>query len=516
MQRNKPPKPNNKKMLLLVSAFFLFITFLGFTWVVYQNGALLRNLERISVTKTFIDQQRKMSIARSPALFRKMAERHQYFPHEPQEISAIFARALFRGPGDHSTFAAYAFYLSSLDCCRDQAIAAWDESIRRCPTNAKVRLVAASGYLAVGEKEKGIASLRAAVQLDSSLARRVYELGMKRGLQINDLIPATPVTPIAQLELVRFLLNSGNKVAIVNRALNHLVQLDLSNEQRLEAIRLALQAEQLDVAAEQARLASKQRQIRGDGFGYLAEIAWLRKDVAAFERYAFEAEKAHLDHGDLEKAGKTAFDAYLKTTTNPDRAASIKRMRVLVDRYPAYAPILYRMSQLVSDPGQQMFYLEKAAKLDPAGYQNQLANLYFQHGKFSEAEEIFKQLINVPQHQVEAYRGWSRCKLAQGDVSGALQVLKTGIETVRESPVLLFQLAEVYSSYGDYHNAALSYASYTRSEPSQLNGYLRAADAYMKLGQYLEARSQCLQVLERDPANADAQSKLAYLKTLGY
>ncbi|HJZ13740.1 MAG TPA: hypothetical protein VJ521_16420, partial [Acidobacteriota bacterium] len=377
--------------------------------------------------------------------------------------------------------------------------------------------VAASGYLTFGEKEKAMNHLRAAIQLDPTVAQRVYDLGKKAGLRLPELIAITPSSPAGMVQLTQYLVSNGETGPTLKTVLQNLGTMTLSGPQRIDLIRYALNAEHYDIAAEQAKIASSREDTRAEGFASLAEIAWRKNDLSQFERFSAQAEKSYLDHAEIDKAAQSALEASSRLISRQDKISATRRLESLLNRYPRYAPAFFQMSAFHQDnPETQLYYLEKAVALDPAAYQKELAAAYLRVGKFAEAEEIYKRLVAVPENQVEAYQGWARCRIAQGNLLGAMDILKTAIDRTGGASALILQLAEAYDSFGDYQNAALTYQAYARSEPGRFDGYLRAAEVYMKLAQYWRAREQYLKVLEHDPNHAEARSKLSYLESIGY
>jgi tetratricopeptide (TPR) repeat protein len=319
------------------------------------------------------------------------------------------------------------------------------------------------------------------------------------------------------IQLSQYLIQKGKTEGSLVQVLKALSAMNLSGSQRLDLIRSAMNAGDYRLATEQAEIACKREDTKAEAYEYLAEISWRQNNFREFERYVVEAEKSHLEKGQTDRAAKIALEANLRLMQSQERIGSEQKMEGLLQRYPRYAPAYYQMSLLYRDhPERRLPYLEKAVDLDSAAYEKELASAYLQTGKYTEAEEIYKRLVLAGENQQEAYLGWSRCRLAVGNYSGAVEVLKTAMQTVGESAPLLWQLAEVYEAIVDYQNAATTYQAYTRMEPSRLDGYFRAADAFMKIAQYWNAREQYLKVLERDSGNSEARSKLTYLETLGY
>ena len=178
-----------------------------------------------------------------PVFYRTIADRVQFYPHDPASVAPMYETTIRKGPADYRNFSAYAFYLVSRNCCSDQVLALLNETVRRCPTNPEMYQVAASYYLAISRKDQALPYFRRAIELDPNSAVQLYRLLDQQGADVNTLIGVTPSEPDALIQLARYLHSRSQSAdPAFARIVAQLSRMNLNSEQQLSAAELALQA----------------------------------------------------------------------------------------------------------------------------------------------------------------------------------------------------------------------------------------------------------------------------------
>src|SRR5207249_11957899 len=116
-------------------------------------------------------------------------------------------------------------------------------------------------------------------------------------------------------------------------------------------------------------------------------------------------------------------------------------MMKVLEQYPNYAPAHFQAAILFQNTSPQLAveHFNKAIELAPeqVEYRRRLAEFYMRHSRFSEAEEIGKQLLLNPKREEIGYIVIARTKTAEGNTARAARILEQAIDKIGDSEDLL-------------------------------------------------------------------------------
>lgn len=456
----------------------------------------------------------------SPGFYRLVADRLQYYPHNPQQIPVLYRMAIRKGPADYHNFFEYAYYLSARNCCRQVVVDSLRECIRRAPTYPDMYRIAASYYLASGDKPAALSSVRRALELESSGAQALYALLEQHGSDLHTLERVTPQQPDPMIQLCRYLGGRGDFAEIeFGSCVVKAAGLKLDAQQGVAVAELAAEAGLEDIALRYSKAAASSPEERIRAYRLLADQAWKNQKLDDYDRYSLLMEKACLERGSPDEAAEYALQSAVRYRQRSKAEATEKVLQVL-NRYPRYAEGYGQMAALSQDESEQLslYYIKKAVELAPSklGYQNQLANYYVKTSDFQNAEAVFKTMITDPDGAETGYLGLASCKEKEGDRFQAINVLQEALDKgVRSEPILM-SLARLHADLGDYEKTLKVATELLDLNPERPEAHLLAGEAFLNLGRYREAREQYEGVLAREPNNQRAQQGLSRLESLGY
>lgn len=499
--------------------FFLGVLLAGFaiaygavSLLIYRDRAQLERITNAPIHTTQAQEAIDENLRHSPAYYRELADKLQFYRHDPDHITKLYKLSLTRGPANYESFFSYAYYLVSRNCCRKEVLAMLAETIRRCPTNPRMHRIAATYLIAVEEKDQALPYFKRAMELHPASARELYRLLDENRLDFQLFVEVTPDQPATLIQLADYLSSRGEPARTAfNDVLGRLVKMTMQLPERLALGKLLLRAGWYTAASQQAKYAASDVELAPDSFRLLAEIAWQQRNWADFERYANQAEESYARNGSGKEAAQYALYVANRLGESNQGKAKEKVLKIL-NRYPRFGPAYYQMAVYSrADSNRLMFYyLKKAAELSPE-YKFELASTYLENGQEHEAEQIYAELATHPEFRNKALPGLARCKLRKGDTAGALLFLRQGLQNAPDSPDIIYAIAQIYTTLSDYEHATASYLRYAELTPKDPEGYNQAADACIKLGQYDRAREYYQLALQRDPQNAHALARLQSL-----
>lgn len=455
-----------------------------------------------------------------PGFYRLVAERLQYYPHNPQQIPDLYRTAIRKGPADYHNFFEYAYYLSTRNCCRQVVVDSLRECIRRAPMYPDMYRSAASYYLISGDRPAALASVHRALELEPSGAQTLYALLEQHGSDLHTLEQVTPQQPDPMIELCRYLRSRGDFAE--NELESCVIKstgLKLDAQQGLAVAELAAAAGMEDIALRYSKAAAASPEERIRAYRLLADQAWKSQKLDDYDRYSLLMERDCLERGSPGEAAEYALQSAMRYRQRSKAEATEKVLQAL-SRYPQYAEAYSQMAALSQDDSWQLslYYIKKAVELAPSktGYQNQLANYYLKVSDFENAEAVFKTMITDPDGQESGYLGLSSCKEKEGDRFQALNVLQEALDKGVRSERILMSFARQNADLGNYEKTLKAATESLTLNPESPEAHLLAGEALLNLGRYREAREQFEAVLAKEPSNNAAQQAISRLESLGY
>lgn len=510
---------SRRKILLLFCSVLFAAVYAISCWIVLKNSSDVEKVATRPVAGGDIQKALKFTLFHGGSYYRELAQRTQYYPHNPAELPAVFHASILKSPADHKNFFAYAYYMASRECCRQKSLDLLKETLRRAPYDASMYKVAASIFISQKQGKAALDLVRRALDLRPESASVLYPLLEQNGFSQDVLIQVTPEKPDAFLQLAQYLVTKRN-LPKAHETLTRLSSMELDDRQRLLIARMALNAGMPELARSQAKAAVKSEDYRAEALQCLSEIAIQEEKWPEFNNLARQTEQEILEQNGAEAAAQYALAAANRIASH-DRSASLKEkvLRILND-YPHYAAAYIQMADLSKDSSEiELFYVKKAVEQDQSNlaYKKRLASLYLKLSKREEAENIYRSLLAVPETQKDAYLGLADCQVQAGNRLEAIVLLEQGLQRLGPQEDLHARLGELYDSIGEYEKAAIHYIDYARLTKTQKSkGYNFAGDAYWKAGSFLLAKQQYNQTLSYEPQNAHAREFLDRIQTLGY
>lgn len=509
-----------RPILLLACAVGVSAVYAFGCLMVFQGEGDYEKIKRPPLNLSLIPQASRAMPLHRPEYFRVLADRYQYYPHDPKDIPPLYLKAILRGPADYHNFFSYAQYLSSRNCCKETIRNALLETMRRCPTNPDMHRVAAAYFLVTQQKEAALPIFRRAIELEPSAAQRLYSLLEQNGAGVDTIIRVTPVQPDSLIQLCRYLGAKGESAqAELKQCVIQLSQFKLDSQQQLDTAALAAQAGLEEITLRYGQAATGSLEMKAHAYELLAEQAWKNRKWADYLRYSAQVEEAYRERGMMDQAAESALRAALRFTST-SKAEATERVLDVINRYPRYAPAYAQMAMLSRDQSEELelVYLKKAAELAPGkpDYQDPLADFYLKKSRYQEAEGVYQALIVNPDTLEAGYLGLSRCKLKQGERFQAITILEEAMVKGIRTERIMAELAGLFNSVG-YDQKALSLAmELIERYPEDAAPRNIAGDAYVNLARYEDARRQYEEALTLDPNNSTAQQALTRLQSLGY
>jgi hypothetical protein len=156
MLKNKSkPRP----VSLLITASFIVVVLLSASLTTWLNEHELQQISSGRITIT-LSRNQKPAGMHNGAYFEEIANRLQYYPHDPAEIANMYSIAILKAPADYRGYLAYGNYLASRMSMKHQAAAMLIQVIKRSPMSAPLSQVVGTSLIRIGEKNLGEYYLR--------------------------------------------------------------------------------------------------------------------------------------------------------------------------------------------------------------------------------------------------------------------------------------------------------------------------------------------------------------------
>lgn len=506
--------------ILLSSASLLIFFYIMSCLVVFRNNDFIEGMRGKAVTNSFAKQQLKSSTVHSAGFYREIAERLQFYQHNPEVINDLYKVAFRKAPADFRIPSSYAHYLVSRNCCKETVVTLVDETLKRHPASWKMHRFAAAYLLSIDQLKDALPHFERTIELQPHSAQELYKILEQSGFGLESLSKITPNRTDAKLQLAFYLSAKGSTAKKdLMPVLDDLTKMPLTPEEKLSTAELAFKAGRIEVAEKLASSVLQTRENAAEAFQLLADIAWQQQNWSEFEKRSTELEKYYLQTGERDKAAESALQTVMRLVPGESKGQTKKRLLKMLDDYPHYAPAYEQMANLSQNESEQetaIYYWKKAVQLAPdrSEYKDRLAQNYLNQSRIREAESIYNEMILSTHDAQTGYLGLSKCSLSKNDPLMAITILEAGLKKSGKSPELYLQLGKIFDSIHDYKRAAEAYREFSNLSPDNVEGYILAAEAYQNLGDYNSARDQYREALKRDPENERASRSLSLLGSL--
>ena len=157
-------------------------------------------------------------------------------------------------------------------------------------------------------------------------------------------------------------------------------------------------------------------------------------------------------------------------------------------------------------------HFEALTRLDPTDTESYvtLGRLYRLNNEPSKAEEIFRKALNADPNSKGALVYLAQLYSDQGAYDQTVELLKKIPESERDVQTL-FSLGLAYLQAGDFDNATATYEKALAQEPENLDVRRAYAEALLRRGKTVEARTELQRVLKSDPEDGNSHLRLGQL-----
>lgn len=505
---------------ILISASALALCFYIMSClVVLKDSDFIEGTKGKAVSNSFAELEQKVAVLHSGGFYREIAERLQFYPHNPELIKELYKMAFRKAPADFRIPSSYAYYLVSRNCCKETVVALLDETLKRHPASWKMHRFTGAYLLSIDQLRNALPHFRRTIELQPLSAQELYKVLEQSGAGFESLSEITPNRTTAKLQLAFYLSAKGNSgKQELKHVLDNLTGMPLTPEEKLSTAEIAFQTGQIELAKTLTLSALQSKENKSNALQLLANIAWQQQNWTEFEKRSVELQKFYLQTGDQDKAAESALQTVIRLAPGETKGETKKRLLKVLDDYPHYAPAYEQMANFSQNESEEaaLYYWKKAVQLAPdrTEFQDRLARQYLNRSQISEAEAIYNQMILSKRDSQIGYLGLAKCSLSKNDPLMAITILEDGLKKSGKSAELFLELGKVSDSIHDYKRAANAYREFSSLSPENVEGYILAAEAYQNQGDYTSARELFQQALKRDPQNQHASQSLSLLDSM--
>lgn len=196
----------------------------------------------------------------------------------------------------------------------------------------------------------------------------------------------------------------------------------------------------------------------------LARIQLTQKDIGALENTAEKVLRTRPEH---------SFGHYLKGLVLQGRGeleASIVQFEAALEKGPQKAEPLLELARnhlILKQADQAEGWLKQLLADSPNDVRatNLLGQAYTVLGKLRQAREQYESAVRIAPASPIAYGRLARLELAEGDQSGALAIIETGIDATQRNTALVLTLAALAERAGDHQAAIAAYEEVLERHP---------------------------------------------------
>lgn len=144
----------------------------------------------------------------------------------------------------------------------------------------------------------------------------------------------------------------------------------------------------------------------------------------------------------------------------------------------------------------------------------ELALIYEKEKKFASAEYIYKDLLDVYEHDIMVMKKLAFMFALQNKLSISLKLYEDIHKKNKADHEVIDMLCEIVYNMKK-HKKTLKYTSlFLKEKPRDVEKMFMRADAFSLLGEYLDAIAVYKRIIELQPYNSRAKEEIIYLENI--
>ncbi|MBI4945398.1 MAG: tetratricopeptide repeat protein [Bacteroidetes bacterium] len=224
-------------------------------------------------------------------------------------------------------------------------------------------------------------------------------------------------------------------------------------------------------------------------------------------------EKLPLSYGELLKLDRSFTDGLIQKMQG-NYPEAIDKFKKCLDVYPNHSASMYEIAYINNNLGKSaeaIPYAQKAVSLEGGNewYQMLLAKCFMEAGKYSNASDVFEQLVKTNPEKVDYYFLWSSALLHANKVKEALAVYDRIEEKVGVTEDICLQKERIYLSQNQFDKAVGEAQKLINAFPAEMNYYRMLAELYFQNKKLKEGLDVCKQIFNIDPNDPQTHLMIA-------
>lgn len=241
------------------------------------------------------------------------------------------------------------------------------------------------------------------------------------------------------------------------------------------------------------------------GDKYLSQQKW----IEASAEYS-KAEAIFIKRGETRKAGEMGYfikqlDIIKELTSKKERPAPVAGISPL--KKSSYK------DKVKIEPSQKAAALKKVidAKIVNIDAYFNLANTYYDLGRYPEAEEAYEKVLSVQPGDFQAYNGIGNCNNAMGEYTKAITAYQASIKIKADNFNAYNNMGNTYRHMNENSQALAAYQKALTLKPDSADVYYNLGITHGLLGEKEQAKEMLLRAerLYKGRNNKEGQSRVA-------
>ena len=216
---------------------------------------------------------------------------------------------------------------------------------------------------------------------------------------------------------------------------------------------------------------------------------------------------------DIEESCEFLEDYKLRSETDKDLYNEYFTKEII----KTYGVAYYTTGKAFSDLGiydrAEELYLKSLKIYEIPQVYNNLAFIYRQENKLSEAEELYLKSIDLNGDNFEAYFNLAIIYLSKGDFSRGEDYFEKSIEVEPKNPLPYSNLAILYEKQGEIKKAVKSLEDAIKLNPEMGDLYFNLGIILIKQGKWQEAEKEFKKALNKGYSEPEVEKMLDYIKS---
>ncbi len=117
----------HRSAVLTSGSAIVFLFYVLACLVVFRNSDFIEGMKGKPVSNSLAERELKTPAGHTGTYYREVAERLQFYSHNPDLVSELYKMALRKAPADYRIPSSYAYYLVSRRCCKEDVAALLEE-----------------------------------------------------------------------------------------------------------------------------------------------------------------------------------------------------------------------------------------------------------------------------------------------------------------------------------------------------------------------------------------------------